>query len=94
MATLQVINKLEAAADFGSTVAGWKTTLFNCDCHTFDDVISLLIEATGCSGARATQLANIVHHTGSAVVYRGTQAECEKTATILGKTGLKVSVSW
>ena len=87
-------NIIKIELDFGATVAGWKTTLFNCECHTFDDVIGQLIKATGCSAATAAQLANIVHNSGSAVVYRGIKADCERVAGILSSIGLVTSVGW
>lgn len=80
--------------DFASSIAGWKTTLFNCECHTFAQVIEQLIKATGCSFADAQAHAHAVHHTGSAVVYRGTKPECERVARVLGSIGLLADVSW
>lgn len=80
--------------DFSASVAGWKTTLFNCECHTFAQVIEQLVTATGCSGAAASQLANTVHHNGSAVVYRGAKDECERVAKVLGLVGLVADVTW
>lgn len=80
--------------DFAATVAGWKTTLFNCECHTFAQVIEQLMKATGCPFVEAQQQAQTVHVSGSAVVYRGTKTECERVAKILGSIGLLVDVSW
>lgn len=80
--------------DFASSIAGWKTTLFNCECHTFAQVIERLMKAVGCAFVEAQQLAQTVHTTGSAVVYRGTKADCERVAKVLGSIGLIVDVSW
>ncbi len=71
----------------------WKTILFNCNCHTFDDVIDVLSGALGCSEAKASQLANIVHDFGSAVVYNGPKEKCEVICDSLGKVGLFAKVT-
>ena len=80
--------------DFSASVAGWKTTLFNCNCHTFAEVINQLMKAVGCPLAEASQLASTVHETGSAVVYRGTKPDCDRIAASLSSIGLVVDVSW
>lgn len=71
----------------------WKTILFNCNCHTFDDVISQLVLAIGCSEATASQIAYVVHTFGSAEVYKGEKEACEKVADTLGRIGLLVRVT-
>lgn len=70
----------------------WRTVLFNCNCHTFAEVIEVLQRATGCSPERAEGLARIVHRTGRAEVYSGDKESCEAVAEILEATGLRVSV--
>ncbi|HOW28451.1 MAG TPA: ATP-dependent Clp protease adaptor ClpS [Elusimicrobiota bacterium] len=70
-----------------------KTILFNCDCHTFDDVATQLMRAIRCTYTRGLQLANVVHHTGSAVVYSGPRERCEAVAAVLEDIGLSVLVS-
>lgn len=72
---------------------GWNTVLFNCDCHTFDDVERQLIKATRCSLARARELSWQVHNKGSAVVYSGPRERCEAVAAVLGDIGLIVKVT-
>ena len=38
----------------------WQVTLFNCNCHTFDDVIDLLMGAISCSSNTASHMAHVV----------------------------------
>ena len=76
--------------DIGS---GWKTILFNCDCHEFEEVIIQIMKATRCSSTRASQLTSEVHHLGQATICEGGHACCEKVADVLGATGLRVSVN-
>jgi ATP-dependent Clp protease adaptor protein ClpS len=79
----------EKAADSDSSAHGWKAVLFNCDCHTFHEVAIQLVKAIDCTYARGKQLANVVHHTGCAVVYSGSRERCETVASVLGEVGLK-----
>ncbi len=72
---------------------GSKVFLFNCECHTFDDVITQLLKAVpGMTRPLAEETAWRVHTTGLAEVYRGGTPECDRVAKILGETGLIVQV--
>jgi len=73
--------------------SGSKVFLFNCECHTFDEVIAQLLKAVpGMTRALAEELAWRVHTTGLAEVYRGGASDCGRVARILGETGLIVQV--
>ena len=69
------------------------TILFNCDCHSFDDVEVQLIKAIRCSLSQARKFAWEVHSKGSAVVYVGHRERCEAVAMVLEDIGLVVKVS-
>jgi ATP-dependent Clp protease adaptor protein ClpS len=72
---------------------GHQVFLFNCDCHSFDQVIVQLLKAVpGMTRPLAEELAWRVHTNGLAEVYRGGFEECERVARILGETGLIVQV--
>jgi ATP-dependent Clp protease adaptor protein ClpS len=72
---------------------GSKVFLFNCECHTFEDVITQLLKAVpGMTRPLAEELAWRVHTTGLAEVYRGGASDCDRVAKILGETGLIVQV--
>ena len=75
--------------DLGS---GWKTVLFNCSCHSFDQVEKSLIKATGCALGKARSIATTIHNKGSAVVAEGSAVECENVAIALEADGLQVKV--
>ncbi len=75
-----------------SDTHGWKTKLYNCNCHTFDDVISALMSAIGCSATSGQAIANTVHTTGVATVCQGSKLYCESVASVLAEIGLKVVV--
>ncbi len=71
----------------------WHTVLFNCYCHTFDEVVGQLMKAIGCSSTTGSQLANVAEQFGSVSVFTGSESQCEKVADILSSTGLDVKVS-
>ena len=75
---------------FGS---GWRTILFNCDCHSFQEVAAQLVSAIRCDFQKGLALANVIHLTGSATVFWGSRQHCEAVAEKLAAIGLNVSVS-
>ena len=64
--------------------------LYNCDCHTFVQVEKQLQKATGCSLEKAEAFAMEVHTQGRAIVFSGSDVECEKVANILRQIRLQV----
>ena len=72
--------------------SGWRTILLNDDWHTFQEVATQLMKATHCTHERGMGLANVVHHTGSAIVYKGAKERCEAVASILEVIKLKTQV--
>jgi len=84
----------EEVADLGTGGGeGSKVFLFNCDCHSFEEVIAQLLKAVpGMTRPLAEELAWRAHTHGLAEVYRGSGAECDRVAKILGETGLIVQV--
>ena len=72
--------------------AGWKTILFNCECHSFDQVERILIKALLCGLSQARAYSWEVHSKGSAQVYQGARERCEAVADVIGSTGLLVKV--
>ena len=86
----------EVEAEHGEEVAlapPWMTTLFNCDCHTFEDVVKQLMKAIACSEDRGWELAWQVHNSGKAVVKVGPETECVRVGNILAAIGLVVTVT-
>ena len=77
----------------GEAGAPWKVILFNCECHTFDEVENVVMKATRCTLSRARQISNEVHTRGSAVIYDGPLERCEAVADVIGSVGLRVKVA-
>ena len=68
----------------------WIVILYNCECHTFDEVIEILQIAIGCTVDVAEFFAWKVHTEGRAIVFSGSQEECERVAAIIGSIRLQV----
>ncbi len=67
--------------------------LFNCECHSFEEVIAQLCKAVpGMTEPEAQEIAWRVHTEGLAEVYKGGRDECDRVAKIIGEIGLIVQV--
>lgn len=71
----------------------WRVILFNCECHSFDQVEVQLIKAIRCTLSRARAIAWEVHTKGLCVVYEGVRERAEAVADVLGSIGLLVKVT-
>ncbi len=70
-----------------------RVIVYNCDCHTYQQVIDLLCRAVPkMTHTRAFELAYRIDHIGSAEVYEGPLKTCEQIAAILADGGLRVAV--
>jgi ATP-dependent Clp protease adaptor protein ClpS len=70
----------------------WITLLWNCDCHSFEQVANQLVKAIGCSYDDGMAIAWRVHSEGKAAVRVGARPECERVARVLAEIGLRVTV--
>ena len=84
--------RTEVPRDSGTGGHAWRTVLFNDDWHTFQEVAGQLVKATRCTYERGLALANVVHLTGSAIVYQGHKERCEAVASVLEDIKLKTQV--
>ncbi len=86
------VKKTEDPAD-SERDHGWHVVLFNCECHSFEQVEAILIKAVRCSIAQARAYSWEVHSKGECVVYQGALERCEAVADVIGSIGLQVKVS-
>ncbi len=70
----------------------WRVILYNDEIHTFEDVITQIIKATGCSAGRAEKLAWEVHTNGKAAVYEGSFEECFQVQAVLREIQLVTEI--
>ena len=71
----------------------WHVILFNCDCHSFEQVEGILLKAVHCGLAQARAYSWEIHSKGSAVIYQGALRHCETVADAVGSIGLQVKVA-
>lgn len=70
----------------------WRVVLYNDEIHTFEEVISQLIKATGCSSSHAEKIAWQVHLEGKAVAYEGEFEECFRVQGVLREIQLVTEI--
>ncbi len=71
----------------------WIVTVYNNDYNTWDEVVHILMVATGCSEDEADMETWEVDNLGKSVVHHGAQEVCEAAAEIIGQIGIRVEVS-
>lgn len=79
----------------GQTAGGnhWIVTVFNNEYNTWDEVVFILMAATGCSEDEANIETWEVDNLGKSVVHHGEQQECQTAAEIIAQIGIRVEVS-
>ena len=70
----------------------WRVVLYDDDIHTFDEVITQLVKATGCTTARAERHAWTVHTEGKDCVYTGEFFECMRIQGVLREIQLVTEI--
>lgn len=71
----------------------WQVTVFDNDTNTYEEVITVLMIATGCSSEEAYIEAWEIDKYGSCVVHRADEAECQGVADVVSTIGIAVEVS-
>ena len=70
-----------------------RVIVFNCECHTYQQVIDLFCQyIPGMTSSKAFELAWKIDHDGEAIVFAGTLAQAEEIAAKLAGGGLRVAV--
>ncbi len=72
---------------------GWLVTVFNNDANTYDEVMHILIVATGCDEEEAFIETWEIDHLGQSVVHQASQEECEGVALVISGIGIETKVS-
>lgn len=70
----------------------WTVTVFNNETNTYEEVVAILIEATGCSVEEAVIETWEIDHLGLSVVHQARQEECETVARVIATIGIRVEV--
>ena len=72
---------------------GWVVTVFDNDYNTWDEVVMILMRATGCGIEEANMETWEVHHLGKSVVHHGAKDECKRAAAVITSIGIHVTVT-
>jgi ATP-dependent Clp protease adapter protein ClpS len=64
--------------------------LYNCDCHTMDQVVEQLLKATDYPLQRCIEIMHEAHLRGRAIAYTGSAEACDRAARILRQIRLQV----
>lgn len=75
------------------TDKGWIVTVLDNDYNSIDQVMFILIVATGCSQDEAEIETWEVHHLGKSVVHHGGEKECRRVAEVIRTIGIQVLVT-
>lgn len=71
----------------------WNVTVYNNDHNTYEEVMTVLQLATGCSVEEAYIETWEVDHLGASTVHRADEAECIRVADIIRVIGIRVEVT-
>ena len=69
-----------------------KVVLFNDDWHSFEEVITQLIKALGCTFEQARNYTFEVHVKGQSVVFPGPMSGCLKLSSVLEEIALLTQI--
>jgi hypothetical protein len=72
---------------------GWIVTVFDNDENTYEQVMAILMIATGCTAEEAYMEAWEIDHMGKSVVHHAAEDECREAADVISKIGIKVLVT-
>lgn len=80
--------------DVGSTKGGggWAVTVYDNDVNTVEQVMAILVEATGCDEQEAAIETWEIDRLGRSTVHHGGQETCERAAAVIRRIGIKVTV--
>lgn len=71
----------------------WKVVLFNCYCHTYDEVVEQIMITLKCGYSAGSKYADSAEKFGSVDIYEGSFSECTSVANTLGSTGIDVKIT-
>lgn len=86
--TIEEVEDISVDSNRGST----GVLVYNNETNTYEEVINILIEATGCNAEEAYIETWEIDHYGKAIVHYASKQECEKVATTISSIGIKTEV--
>jgi ATP-dependent Clp protease adaptor protein ClpS len=80
-------------ADPTSGTGEFIVIVYDNDYNTIDEVINILMQATGCGIQEAAMETWEIHNLGKSIVHHGSSEECQRAAAIIRTIGIKVEVT-
>lgn len=71
----------------------WIVTVFNNEVNTYEEVMEVLMRATGCDSEEAWIETWEIDHLGKSVVHHAAEEECISVAQVISQIGIRVEVS-
>ncbi len=71
----------------------WVVTVYNNEYNTWDEVVDILIRATGCTHEEADMETWEIDNLGKSVVHHGERDVCETAAEVIRQIGIQVEVT-
>jgi ATP-dependent Clp protease adaptor protein ClpS len=72
---------------------GWIVTVFDNDHNTYEQVMQILMIATGCNSEEAYIEAWEIDHYGRCIVHKACETECKKAAEVIATIGIQVEAT-
>ena len=72
---------------------GWIVTVFDNDYNSYEQVMQILMIATGCNSEEAYIEAWEIDHYGKCVVHKAGENECKRAAEVIGTIGIQVEAT-
>jgi len=70
-----------------------RVILFNCYCHTFEEVVLTIMRAIHCTEDEGYELANEADREGQAIICTGSELYCRSVVGIFRSVGLNAEVA-
>jgi ATP-dependent Clp protease adaptor protein ClpS len=71
---------------------GWQVVVYDTDTNTYEEVMTVLIIATGCDAEEAYMEAWEIDHLGHSIVHAASEEECRAAAEVIKTISIPVEV--
>lgn len=88
-----VESPVEETSRVSDNAEHWIVTVYDNDYNTVEQVMMILMLATGCSAEEAYMETWEIDNLGQSVVHRGSESECREAAEIIAKIGINVEAT-
>jgi hypothetical protein len=79
--------------DASVSLGRWMVVIYNNDTNSLDEVIEILIRATGCDIEEASIETWEAHTFGKAPVHFSSKGECQEAAKVIESVGIRTEVA-